>query len=173
MWSTVRPSAHEHHEYYGTYISKVPDGDVLQTLRAGIDETTAHLLTRPAAFADVRYAPGKWSIREFLAHLIDTERTFGFRAFWFARAGAGELPSLEQDDFVAESGASDRSLESLLAEWRAVRAANLALFDSLRDEAAARSGIASGRAFTARACAWIIAGHEIHHRAQIQGMKSA
>ncbi|HUF46406.1 MAG TPA: DinB family protein [Vicinamibacterales bacterium] len=164
MWSTVRPSANEHHEYYATYIGQVPDGDVLQTIRSGIDLTVAHLANRPASFADYRYAPGKWTIRELLAHIVDTERTFGFRAFWFARAGAGELPSLEQGDFVAHSGAAARPLESLIAEWHAVRAANLALFESMSDQAAARSGLASGRPFTARACAWIIAGHEIHHR---------
>ena len=132
--------------------------------------STAAAARRPASFADYRYAPGKWSIREFLAHLIDTERAFGFRAFWFARAGGGELPSIEQDDFVAHAGASSRTLESLLAEWRAVRAANVAFLETMDDEAAARTGQASGRSFTARACAWIIAGHEIHHRRQMQEM---
>jgi len=164
MWSTARPDPAEHHEYYALYIRQVPDGDVRQTLRTSLDETLAALDGRPETFGDHRYAPGKWSVREFLMHVIDTERVFAFRALWFARNGGGELPSMEQNDFVTASGAAARTLASLAAEWRAVRAATLAFFDAVGDEAAARTGVASGNRLSVRACAWIIAGHERHHR---------
>ena len=159
-----RPDATEYHEYYNAYISQVPAGDVLSILRTSIDETAALLASKPASFADHRYEPGKWSVREVLAHIIDSERTFGFRAFWFARKGAGELPSFDQEPFVAESRAAERSIASLLSEWRAVRAANVTLFETMDDDASQRTGIASGRRFSARSFPWIIAGHEIHHR---------
>ena len=159
-----RPNPTEHHEYYNAYINLVPAGDILAILRVGIEETTTLVTRQPASMADHRYAPGKWTVREVLAHLIDSERTFGFRAFWFARKGAGELPSFDQEPFVAESRASARSLASLLGEWRAVRASNVALFETIDDEASQRTGIASGRRFSVRSFPWIIAGHEIHHR---------
>ena len=114
-----------------------------------------------------RYAPGKWTVREVINHLVDSERTFGFRAFWFARKGAGELPSFDQEPFVVEARTGARSLKSLLAEWRTVRASNLSLFETIDDEASMRTGIASGYRFTVRAFPWIIAGHEIHHRKQL------
>jgi hypothetical protein len=162
-----RPSPSEHHEYYSTYINQVPAGDIIEILRGGIDQTAALLAGRPASIGDHRYAPGKWTIREVLGHLSDCERTFGFRAFWFARKGAGELPSLDQEPFVAESSASTRSVTNLLDEWRDVRRANISLFETIGDEASKRTGIASGRSFSVRSFAWIIAGHEIHHRRQL------
>ena len=172
MWSTERPVPGEHHEYYGTYIGQVPDEDVLACLRTSLEETLKPLSGAQESTGDYRYAPGKWSVREFLTHLIDVERTFAFRAFWFARNGAGELPSLEQEDVMAASGAASRTLASLIDEWRAVRAATVALFDSFDNEAARRAGVASGRPFTARACAWIIAGHERHHRQHLAPPRS-
>jgi hypothetical protein len=163
----TRPDPSEYHEYYRTYIDQVPPGDILDILRRGIHETAALLSSRPASIADYRYEPGKWTVREVLNHLVDSERTFGFRAFWFARKGAGELPSFDQEPFVAESRASARSLASLLDEWRLVRAANLALFETIDDDVSTRTGLASGRRFSVRAFPWIIAGHEIHHRKQL------
>lgn len=165
MKRTERPAPTEHADYYAKYIRHVPDGDILVTLRAGLEATAEIVSGRPAWFADRRLGPGKWTVRDILLHVIDTERTFGFRAFWFSRGG-GELPSMEQDDFAARAGASARTIESLLAEWRAVREANLALFESLDEEASMRTGVASGYRFTPRALAWISAGHEIHHRRQ-------
>jgi len=163
-----RPTPSEHHEYYSTYIDQVPAGDILSILHAGIEETAALLANQPGSIADHRYAPGKWTVRELLAHLADTERTLGFRAFWFARKGAGELPSFDQEPFVIESRAGERSLPSLLNEWRTVRACNIALFETIDDEASRRTGIASGRRFSVRSFPWIIAGHEIHHRKHLK-----
>lgn len=170
MNRTQRPGADEHHEYFETYIRQVPDGDIVATLRAGVDATAAILAGGPEAAGDLRAAPGKWTVREILGHVIDTERAFGFRAFWFARSGAGALPSFEQDAFAAASRATSRTLESLFDEWRAVRASLVVLFESLNEEESMRRGIAGGNPFTARALAWIAAGHEIHHRRQIKGL---
>jgi hypothetical protein len=160
----TRPQPDEYHEYYETYVKLVPQTDVLPVLRAGIDQTHALFAGRPASFADHRYAPDKWSVRDVLGHLIDGERVFGFRAFWFARKGDGALPSFDQDVFVTESRSTTRSLESLFDEWRLVRASNLAFFETVTDAESVRTGLASGRPFSVRAFPWITAGHEIHHR---------
>ncbi len=170
MNRTERPGTDEHHAYFATYIRQVPDGDVVATLRAGVDETAALLAGQPEATGDVQAAPGKWTIREILGHVVDTERAFGFRAFWFARSGAGALPSFEQDEFAAASRPASRTLQSLFDEWRAVRASLVALLESLNEEESRRPGIAGGNPFTARALAWIAAGHEIHHRKQIRAL---
>ena len=163
-----RPDKSEHHEYYSKYIDQVPEGDIIAILRSGIDETAKLLKGQPPAIADYRYAPDKWTVRDVIAHLSDCERTFGFRAFWFARKGAGELPSLDQEPFAVEARASTRSLERLFDEWRAVRASTLTLFESIDDDVATRTGIASGNRFSVRAFPWIIAGHEIHHRKELK-----
>ncbi len=163
-----RPATTEHAEYYGKYIDLVPDGDVLQILRRGIDRTAELLGPDPEAVADRRYAPGKWTVREVLAHLTDSERVFGFRAFWFARSAEGEMPSMDQDTFAAAARAGNRSIKSLFDEWRLVRDGNLAVFDSLDDAQSQRVGIASGKPISVRSLIWIAAGHEIHHRNQLK-----
>ena len=163
-----RPDKTEHHEYYSKYIDQVPEGDILEILRSGIDDTAALLKGQLPAIADYRYAPDKWTVRDVIAHLSDCERTFGFRAFWFARKGGGDLPSLEQEPFAVEARASMRSLDRLFEEWRAVRASNLTLFESIDDDVSLRTGVASGNRISVRALPWIIAGHEIHHRKQLK-----
>jgi len=163
-----RPDKSEHHQYYSTYIDQVPDGDILNILRSSIDQTWSLLAKQPSSIAQHRYAPGKWTVNELINHLVDSERTFGFRAFWFARNGAGELPSFDQDPFVTEANVGQRSLQSLFDEWRTVRASNLTLFETIDDEASTRTGIASGYRFTVRTFPWIIAGHELHHRKQLK-----
>lgn len=163
-----RPAPNEHHAYYRTYIDKVPPGDIVDLLRSGIDDTTALLAGRPEPLGDHRYAPGKWTVKEVLAHLIDAERTFVYRAFWFARKAPDRLPGYEQDAFTTAANASARSMASLLDEFRAVRLATVAFFASIDDEVSRRTGIASDFEFSVRAFAWIVAGHEIHHRGYLR-----
>ena len=110
-----------------------------------------------------RYAPDKWSIREVLGHINDTERLFAFRAFWFARGLPEPLPSFDQDIAAAHAGADDRSWSAHIDEFRSVRAATLALFQHLPPDAWTRRGVASDMPFTVRALAFIAAGHVAHH----------
>ena len=163
MPTIPRPSADEFAPYYGRYISAVPDGDVLPLLERQIDDTVALLRTIPEARGSYRYAPGKWSIKEMLAHMADTERVFAYRALRFARGDRTPLLGFEQDEWVPFSNADARPLGDLVEELRLVRGATVALFRGLDDAALARRGTASGVEFTARALAWIIAGHERHH----------
>ena len=151
-------------DYYFTYIDKVPDGDVMTLLETGVTETRRALSGVSAERERHRYAPGKWTLREVLGHVVDAERVFGFRAFHIARGDSAPLPGMEQDDFAAASGADDRPLADLLDELDLVRRGHLALFRSFGAEAWERSGVASGVPFRVRAIPFILAGHEIHHR---------
>ncbi len=163
MTKITAPDRSEAAEYYFTYIDKVGRGDIVQTLESQLPETLAVLrgITEPQS--KFRYAEGKWSIRQVLSHINDGERLFCFRAFWFARGFDSALPSFEQDDAVAHSRADERSWASLVSEFAAVRAASLALFADLPNEAWSRRGLASGNPVTVRALAYITAGHVIHH----------
>jgi hypothetical protein len=110
-----------------------------------------------------RYAPDKWSIREVVAHLSDTERLFVFRAMWFARGFDSPLPSFDQDVAIATCGADRRSFRSLVDEFRTVREATVTFFQGLPEDAWMRQGMASGNPFSVRALAFISAGHLAHH----------
>ena len=159
----MRPDHTEAAEYYFNYIDRVPDGDILDTLARQRTETLALLRGVSDEQSLQRYAPGKWTIREVLGHLNDTERVFAFRALWFARGFDSPLPSFDQDVAVPASGADTRSWASHLDEFSAVRDATLTLFRYLPSEAWSRRGTASGKPFSVRALAWLAAGHETHH----------
>ena len=159
----TRPSAEEFAPYYGTYINKVSDGDIVSTLRAQFSETLAYLRAIPDSRAGHRYAPGKWSIREVVGHVSDAERVFTYRALRFARGDETPLPGFDENDFMKKSRLDDRSYAGLIDEFEAVRGATLALFDSLFPDEWSRHGSASGKDVSVRALAWIIAGHELHH----------
>jgi uncharacterized damage-inducible protein DinB len=163
MPTTTRPDATEFAPYYGRYIEKVPEGEVARTLRAQLGETLALLRAVPEERADDRYAPDKWSIKEVVGHMSDTERIMSYRMLRIARGDETPLPGFEQNDYVRNAHLGRRTLASLVAELEAVRGATLALVDGLDDEELARRGTASTFPVTARALAWIIAGHERHH----------
>jgi len=158
-----RPAASEHAEYYGRYIVQLPDGDVLEMMRAGLREVEALLGGLSEEQALHRYAPGKWSVKEVVGHMLDVERIFAYRALRIARGDKTPIPGFDQDEYVKVANYDGRPLASFLAEYRHLREANLELFGSFDQDALMRQGTASGYAFTARALVWIIAGHERHH----------
>ena len=159
----IAPERTEAAEYYFTYIDKVPEGDICDILEAQSGETLALLqgISEPQSL--YRYAADKWSIREVVSHLNDTERLFVFRALWFARGFASELPSFDQNSAIAAAGADARPWASHVDEFRQIRAASLGFFRNLPPEAWLRRGIASGNPFSVRALAYIAAGHVAHH----------
>lgn len=159
-----KPRPDECAPYYHGYIQRVPHGDVLEFLARQPAETAAFLARFRGARAQHRYAPGKWSVKEVVGHMVDTDRVFGFRAFHFARGDRHPLPSMEQDDYIAHNDFDGRDLDDLIDELAAVRAANLACWRSLRGSDFDRTGIASGRTFTVRSLVYITAGHVLHHR---------
>jgi len=163
-----RPAAHEYDPYYSVYIEKVEGTRLADIMRRQAEEVS-HLLTGMAEErARYRYAEGKWSIKEVIGHLIDSERIFTCRAMSIARGEQQSLPGFEQDTYVALGGFDNRSLDSLLAEYRAVREATLALFESFDAAAWLRSGVANDSNISVRALAYITAGHEAHHLAVLR-----
>jgi len=160
----TRPAAGEAAAYYDTYLSKVPDGDIAETLERDLQDTLALLRPVSEERSLHRYAEGKWTLRGALAHVIDCERLFVFRAFWFARGLEGGLPSFDENTAAAQAGGDDRSWGELLAEFEALRRATIGFVRGLPAPAWERQGVASGNPFTVRALVWITAGHSIHHR---------
>jgi len=164
MTTIVKPDRTEAAEYYFTYIDQVPDDvDVCRVIESQLPETLAllHSITDEQSFH--RYAPDKWTIREVVGHLIDTERLFVFRAFWFARGFDSPLPSFDQNVAITHAGSNDRSWTGLIDEFRVLRQSSLAFFQTLPADAWSRRGIASGYPFTVRALAYMTAGHVTHH----------
>ncbi|MEX0894038.1 MAG: DinB family protein [Gemmatimonadota bacterium] len=163
-----RPADGEYNPYYAGYVGLVPDGDVRATLRTQITDTAALLLAAPANLHEHRYAAGKWSVKEVVAHMADTERVMAYRILRFARGDGTPLASFDEQLWAPAAGCEMRTLPSLVAEFEAVRAATSALLQGLPPEAWTRGGQASGAAVTVRALAWIIAGHELHHRTLLE-----
>jgi hypothetical protein len=157
------PDRTEAAEYYFTYINQVGDGDICQILDVQLADTLVLLSGISDKASLYRYAPGKWSIREVVNHVNDTERLFVFRALWFARGFDSALPSFDQTVAATAASADDRPWASHVDEFRAVRAATLAFFGTLAPDAWSRRGIASGNPFTVRALAYMTAGHATHH----------
>lgn len=160
----MRPEASEYDPFYATYVDAVPEGDIVATLDATVDETAALLATCSREHEEHRYAPDKWSIRELVGHLADAERLYAYRAVHFARGAGAPLPGMDAVAWAKRSNSGERPLASLTEEFRAVRTATVALFSGFDAETWSLTGLASGRTFSVRALAFIIAGHEIHHR---------
>lgn len=163
MVTTTAPDRTEAAEYYFTYIDQVGGGDIRQILEAQAGETLGVLRDISEERSRHRYAPDKWSIRQVLSHVNDTERAFVFRALWFARGFDSPLPSFDQNIAIAGAAAEERSWDSHVVEFEAVRAATLTFFQNLPAEAWLRRGVASANTFTVRALAYITAGHVTHH----------
>src|ERR1041384_8398560 len=161
---TIRPATGVFLPYYSRYIDRVPEGDVLSTLSQQIGETLALLRELPESVANYRYAPDKWTVNQMVGHVIDTEKIFGYRALRFARADTRPLEGYEQDDYARNSTLDSYPLSELASELEAVRRSTLYFFRHLDDEAWGRRGVANNAEVSVRALAYIIAGHELHHR---------
>jgi hypothetical protein len=157
------PDRTEAADFYFTYINQVPDGDVRDVLEAQLPATVALFSGVSEEGSRHRYAADKWSIRQLLSHVNDTERAFVFRALWFARGFDGPLPGFDQNVAIASADADARRLDRHVEEFRAIRAATVTFFRDLPEPAWTRRGVAGGNPFTVRALAFITAGHVAHH----------
>ena len=157
------PDKTEYAPFYETYVGKVPKGDLLEQLEAASKSLTTLLEDISEEQWDQRYQPGKWSIKELILHINDTERVMSYRAFWIARNSKSPLVGFDQDEFVKCSDAANRSKRSLIDEFTTIRAATLSLLKGMSTEMWTRSGIASDHPVSVRALACIILGHQIHH----------
>jgi len=165
---TGRPAPTEAAPFYSTYIDRVTSDDVLAELESQLDPALRLFATITEQRSLRRYAPDKWSLRQLLSHVSDTERVFLYRALWFARGFDTPLPGFDQNIAVPHASADQFSWTSHIADFAAVRAATLSFFRNLPGEAWSRTGIASGNPVSVRALAYIVAGHAAHHIAILE-----
>lgn len=158
------PKKGEYPEYFGHYLSQISPDEALSNIL--INRFEAHS-KRFAAMTEAqllhRYAEGKWSIKEIIGHLIDTERILTYRALRFARADETELPGFDENHYVPHGSFDGRPIESLLSEWESVRRATLTMVDSMDEDALARGGKANGLYCTVNALFYIVGAHQEHH----------
>ena len=159
------PTPSEHDPYYSRYISLVSSDDIVATLAGQIETTVVQLRG-----AGLRTEPGKWSIRQVVGHLSDTERILSYRALRISRNDKTPIEGFEQDDYVRDGPFENWPLSSLIDEFLQVRDATVSLFRHLDPHAWTRTGTANNAPITVRALAWIIAGHELHHRAALRNI---
>lgn len=165
---TLRPATDEYAPYYGKYVQRVPDGDIVAVLRDQIAGTAELLRNASAERADYAYAPGKWTLKEVVGHMIDVERVMSYRALRFSRNDTTDLPGFEENDFVANSNFAKRTLADLVDELEAVRTATVHLATHIDADAMTRRGTANSTSATVRGLLYVIAGHELHHVALIR-----
>lgn len=158
-----KPQSSEYAPHADGYVSLVPEGDLLAMLEKQGDQTMAMLRNLSEDEGDFRYEPGKWSIKQMVGHISDSERVFAYRLLCAARNDRSPLPGFEQDDYVQWGGFDNRTLADLLDELAAVRKTTLCLLRGLDDSAWTRRGIANQFEVSVRALAYMIAGHELHH----------
>ncbi len=163
-----RPEETTFNPVFKRYIDSVRDEDIVALLARNKTEMIRFLETIGWEKWEHAYAPGKWTLAEMIGHLIDFERIFTYRALRIARNDTTPLPGFEQDELVKFSGAPQRLPAALVREYAAVRDATLQLFENFTDEMWDREGTAGGYTFTPLSIAYIIAGHEIHHRQMIE-----
>ena len=166
--ASLRPQPGEYDPYCEKYLSLIQGNDILVTLDEQRRQMVLLLSGRTEADGDLRYAPEKWSLKEVLGHINDTERIISYRALRISRGDATPIEGFEQDDYVRNGPFGRRLLADLIEDYIAVRRATVSLFRNLDEAAWTRRGVANKNEVTVRALAYIIAGHELHHRRIIE-----
>lgn len=163
-----RPSPDEYHPTFQPYLDRVADGDVLAQLRRQAAESRALFGQLTEEQGNHAYASGKWSVKRLLQHLADGERLFCYRAMCIARGDTTSLPGFDENQYADNDGSDARPLSGILEDFLAVRAATMTLFGGFGEDVWTRRGVANGSPVTVRALLWLIAGHELHHRAVLR-----
>jgi len=161
MW---RPEPTDYAEYYGLYVDQVPEGNILEILDRELVTTMGLLSGLPADWETFRYEARKWTLRQMVGHIVDTERLFSYRALSMARGESANLPGMDQNQWAEISNAESRPMDDLLADFSTARRSSIALYASFDEAMWDRHGTASDCNFGVRAFPYIQAGHEIHHR---------
>ena len=150
-------------DYFYTYINLVEDGELNLCLNKYLHEISKINIKELEALGDQVYAPNKWTVKDIIQHVIDTERILCYRALRFARNDRNELPGFEENSFAENTTANNRSIKDMLDEFAIVRKGSIALFNNFNDEMLNRSGKASGREISVLALGFVLTGHQIHH----------
>ncbi|MGJ8593047.1 MAG: DinB family protein [Aquaticitalea sp.] len=156
-------NTHEYNPYYQTYIGKTNGLELKDGLKSNSQTVVSFLRALPESKHEYCYADDKWTVKEVLLHIIDTERIFAYRALRIARKDKTALPGFDQDEYVPHSNANARSFQSLIKEYETVRLSTTILFDSFTEEILLELGTASNSPISVRALGFIMIGHENHH----------
>lgn len=154
----------EYADFYAPYFETLNDVILLDELEIAVHRLRNFVQDIPLDKFDYRYAEGKWTIKDILQHLIDSERVFAYRALRFARKDFTPLPGFEENDYAITSEGSKRSIRDLLTELAIVRESTLCLFRTFSEDTLMLKGVASGREMSVRALGFIIIGHQNHHQ---------
>ena len=162
-WDNEYPESSEYAHFYSSYVNNVPKENVITLLNSQMHEfyTLANAIRGDKALTP--YAEGKWTLKQMIGHMIETERVFAYRALSFSRGDKTNLPGMDQDEWMKDSNYNSRSVANLCNEYLAVRTSTIHLFQNMTKEMINASGLASGVEFSVRALAFIIVGHELHH----------
>ena len=158
-----KPSSNEYEGFFERYVNLVPGEDALQALQQQQHQVDSLLRNLPEEQAQRAYAEGKWTVKQLLGHLIDTERIMNYRALCFSRNEKQPLPGFDENDYVAHAGFNERTIASLLEDYAVVRQGTLLLFGKMPAPMLTRTGTANQNTLSVRALAYVIAGHELHH----------
>ena len=158
-----KPEKADYPDFYTRYVAQVPEVKLNELLASQCDKTKALFGGLSRSQAEYAYAPGKWTLKEVLGHIVDSERVFAYRALCMARGDQQSLPGMDQDIYMAHAGFANRSMESLIAEYDSVRQSTIQFFNGLSEDDLKKTGIANNGQFTVNALMYIIAGHELHH----------
>ena len=150
--------------FYQRYVDQVENDQIVPALITNGNETLELIRSIPEKNGDYAYDTGKWTIKEVIAHMIDAERVFAYRALRFSRNDQTVLPGFEENDWALEANANNRRLYKIAEEFANLRASNVDLFGSFNDEMLLRKGTASGAEMSVEAIGFVIVGHELHHR---------
>lgn len=162
-WDDNRPQPEEYGDFYQGYIDLITEPNILEVLIQQAQHTYTLIQQLQPEEADYRYEEGKWSVKEVIGHLVDTERIMAYRALCISRGETASLPGYDHDAYVENGHFDERTLQSLSTEYDALRNSNISLFNSFDQEQTLRRGTANGLSVSVRALAYIIAGHERHH----------
>ena len=166
--ASLRPQPGEYAPYYEKYLSQIQGNDILATLDDQRRQMLLLLSARAEADGELRYAPGKWTVKEVLGHVCDAERVFAYRALRISRDDPTPMEGFDENDYVRNGPFARHTLADLIEDYIAVRRATISLFRNLDEAAWTRRGVANKNEVTVRALAYIIAGHELHHRKMIE-----
>jgi len=164
MITIEKPKPGEYAPYAVVYVDLFADGtDMIATLAQSLKKAVSLVRSIPVEKLKQPFAPGEWTVKEILSHIMDTERVFAYRALRFARNDPAELFPVDQDLYVQNSGVNERSIEEIMEEYESIRKSTLTLFKSFNEESIKRAGKVSGNPTTVAALVWLTAGHEAHH----------
>jgi hypothetical protein len=164
----AKPSASDYAPFYETYVKLVKDDDLIKALHSSLDEIHENLASIPADKMDYAYAEGKWTVRELLQHMIDTERVFSYRAMAFARGEQQDLPGFDENKYASTANVEARNISEMKEELLTLRRSVYLMYKGLTEQDLTRSGLANKNGVTVNALGYIIIGHVRHHFAVIK-----